>query len=110
MQNYPLTNLLKHAVSFIENISQSELEDQDWQEKYVTFADVRPMYDNKFGSIENFSFGHIVTEAFFMFKIRFTEAVHPKMRIIFKRRMFEIKRIINDGEASKTLKIIALEM
>jgi len=110
MRNYPLTNLLKHVVSFVENISASELEDQDWQEKYVTFADVRPMYDNKFGSIENFSFGHVVTEAFYMFKIRFTEVVHPKMRVIFKRRMFEIKRIINDGEASKTLKIIALEL
>ena len=110
MQNYPLTNLLKHSVSFIENISKSELEDQNWEERYVTFADVRPMYDNKFGSIETFSFGHVVTEAFYMFKIRFTEEVHTKMRIMFKRRMFEIKRIINDGEASKTLKIIALEM
>jgi len=110
MKNYPLTNLLKHSVTFIENVSNSELEDQNWEEKYVTFADVRPMYDNKFGSIENFSFGHIVTEAFYMFNIRFTEEVHAKMRIIFKRRMFEIKRIINDAETSKVLKIIALEL
>ena len=95
---------------FIENVSKSELEDQDWQERYVTFADVKPMYDDKFGSIERFSFGHIVTEAFCMFKIRFTDMVHAKMRIIFKRRMFEIKRIINHNEASKVLKIIALEM
>ena len=110
MKNYPLTNLLKHSIMFIENASKSELEDQDWQEKYITFADVTPMYDNKFGSIEKFSFGHIVTEAFYMFKIRFTELVHSKMRIIFKRRMFEIKRVINHNEASKVLKIIALEM
>ena len=110
MTSYPLTNLLKHSVMFIENASKSELEDQDWQKRYVTFADVRPMYDDKFGSIEKFSFGHIVTEAFCMFKIRFTEKIHTKMRIIFKRRMFEIKRIINHNESSKVLKIIALEM
>lgn len=110
MKNYSMTNALNHKVTFIENISKSELEDQNWEEKYITFADVRPMYDNKFGSIENFSFGHIVTEAFFIFKIRFTEAVHAKMRIMLGGRMFEIKRIINDKEASKVLKIIALEM
>ena len=110
MRNYPLTNLLKHSIMFIENVSISELEDQDWKEKYVTFADVKPMYDEKFGSIEKFSFGHIVTEAFYMFKIRFTDKVHAKMRIMFKGRMFEIKRIINHNEASKVMKIIALEM
>ena len=110
MKNYPITNLLKHSIIFIENISKTELEDQDWQEKYTTFADVRPMYDNKFGSVEKFSFGHIVTEAFCMFRIRFTDKIHSKMRIMFKRRMFEIKRIINDNEASRVLKIIALEL
>lgn len=110
MRNYPLTQLLKHTITFLENISASEFEDQDWEEKYIAFADVRPMYDNKFGSIETFSFGHIVTEAFFMFKIRFTEEVHTKMRIAFNRRMFEIKRIINDKEEGKVLKIIALEL
>lgn len=110
MKNHPITNLLKHSIIFIENVSKNELEDQDWQEKYTTFADVKPMYDNKFGSLEKFSFGHIITEAFYMFKIRFTEKINSKMRIIFKRRMFEIKRIINHNEASRVLKIIALEL
>lgn len=110
MKNYSFANLLKHAITFIENTSNSELEEQNWQERYSTFADIKPMYDDKFGSIEKFSFGHVVTEAFFMFKIRFTDAIHGKMRIIFKRRIFEIKRIINHNEASKVLKIIALEI
>lgn len=110
MKSHILTNLLNHAITFVENTSKSELEDQNWEDKYVTYADVRPMFDNKLGSLEKFSFGHIVTEAFFCFKIRFTEEVHSKMRIIFKRRMFEIKRIINEKEASRVLKIIALEM
>ncbi len=110
MQKYPLRSLLKHSITFLENVARSELEDQNWEARYTTFSDVRPMYDNKFGSIENFSFGHIVTEAFCMFKIRFSLEVNSRMRIAFGRRMFEIKRIINDKEESKVLKIIALEL
>jgi SPP1 family predicted phage head-tail adaptor len=105
-----LSALLSHRVIFLENKTANELEDQDWQEVYRSFAEIKPMYDNKFGSIEKFNFGHIVTEAFFMFKIRFTEKINPKMRISFSRRIFEIKRIINVLEKDKILQIIALEI
>ena len=110
MARNQLSALLSHKIVFLENKSRNELEEQNWQEIYSSFAEIKPMYDNKFGSIEKFNFGHIVTEAFFMFKIRFTDQVNPKMRICFSRRIFEIKRIINIAEKNKILQIIALEI
>ncbi|MEY3197364.1 MAG: hypothetical protein RLZZ59_735 [Pseudomonadota bacterium] len=110
MISYPLTKILSHKVIFLKNISNNDLEEQNWQEAYSTFADIRPMYDNRFQVIETQSFGHIVTEAFYIFRIRFSEIINTKMRIMFKRRLFEIKRIINEGERSLVLRIIALEL
>ena len=110
MTKNSLSALLVHRVVFLENKTKSELEEQNWVPILEAFAEVKPMYDNKFGSIENFNFGHIVTEAFFMFKIRFTDKVNPKMRISFGARIFEIKRIINVAEKDKILQIIALEI
>ncbi len=102
--------LFSHRIIFLENRTQNELEEGDWQEVCASFAEINPMYDNKFGSIEKFNFGHIVTEAFFMFKIRFIEGINPKMRIGFSKRLFEIKRIINVSEKNRILQIIALEI
>ncbi len=110
MSRFPLAAILAHSIIFLENINDNELEDQQWDERLTVFAEVKPLYDNKCGSLEKFSFGNIVTEAFFMFKIRFTEAVNTKMRIKFRNRLFEIKRIINVGEKSKIMQIIGLEL
>jgi SPP1 family predicted phage head-tail adaptor len=110
MYNKAISSILSHRIIFLENKTSSELEEQDWQEIYASFAEIKPMYDNKFGSIETFTFGHIVTEAFFMFKIRFTKIVNAKMHISFSGRIFEIKRIINVAEKNQILQIIALEI
>lgn len=105
-----ISNKLSHEISFLENRTISELEDEDWQEKLRCFAEIKPLYDNKFGSIENFSFGHIVTENFFMFKIRYLPDLCTKLRIGYQDRIFEIKRIINIAEKNEILQIIALEL
>ena len=105
-----LSTILTHRIIFIENINDNELTDAVWREKLTSFAQVKPLYDNKFGSIEKFTFGHLVTEAYFMIKIRFTELINSKMRIKFNGRIFEIKRIINVSEKSKIMQIIALEL
>jgi len=101
---------LSHEIIFLENITNSDLEDENWVEKSRAFAEIRPLYDNKFGSIENFTFGHIVTENFFMFKIRYFPDVSTKMRIQYQERNFEIKRIINLSEQNQFLQIISLEI
>ncbi|HJD62444.1 MAG TPA: head-tail adaptor protein [Rickettsia endosymbiont of Degeeriella rufa] len=48
------------------------------------------------------SFGHVITEGYFLFKIRFIKNITTKMRIIFKEREFEIKRVINVEEKGIT--------
>jgi len=51
-----------------------------------------------------------VTEGYFLFKIRALQDINLKMRIQFKERFFEIKRIIDSDESGRMLKIIALEI
>lgn len=105
-----LSSKLRHQISFLSDINDDELSDAKWVAMKTCNAEIKPMYDNKFGSIENFSFGLIVTEAFYMFKIRFSKSINTKMRIKFNERIFEIKRIINPGEENILLHIITLEI
>jgi head-tail adaptor len=110
MKNEPLFTKLKHRIIFLENTNPIDLGGEIWLEKLTTFAEIKPLYDNKVGSIESFNFGHIVTEGYFMFRIRALEGINTKMRISFKNRLFEIKRILDIDEEGKMLKIIALEV
>ncbi len=105
-----ITHLLHHSVVFLVNVNKNEMQDQDWQEIYTTFADVKPLYETGHIVQDKYAFGNVLSEAFCVFRIRFTEKVNVKMRILYKRRMFEIKKIINQDEESKILKIIALEL
>lgn len=110
MSDKSLFTKLKHRISIIENVNLQELGDEVWREKYSTFAEVKPLYDNKVSSVENFNFGHVVTEGYFMFRIRALLGITSKMRIKFHERIFEIKRIIDVDEMGRMLKIIALEV
>lgn len=106
----PISKTLKHQIIFIENIALTEIEQDNWQRKFETFAEIKPITDNSFESLEGLNFGHIITQGFFLFKIRFIAGITNKMRILFKNRQFEIKRIINIGEQDRVIQIIALEI
>lgn len=110
MSKLPLFRLLMHRITFVENSTSSELEKEEWKSKYETFASITPLFDNKVSSLEKFDFGHIVTEGYFLFKIRALLGVNNKMRILFNDRFFEIKRIIDVNEQGKIQKIVALEL
>ncbi len=110
MSKSPLFKALKHQITFLENITTNELQEEEWREKCQTFAEIKPLFDSKVGSIETFDFGHVVTEGFFMFKIRALQGISNKMRIKFKERLFEIKRIVDIAEQGRMLQIIALEI
>lgn len=100
----------QHQIKFLENIMGEGIEEDRWVEKFTVYAEIKPLCDNKFLALENISFGHIITEGYFLFNIRFIKDITTKMRILFKEREFEIKRIINVQEKSKFLNIIALEI
>lgn len=105
-----IASSLKHQIAFLENLATTEIEKERWQQATVTFAEIKPICDNKFEAIDGLSFGHIMTQGFFLFKIRFILGINNKMRILFKERQFEIKRIINIGEQNRFMQIIGLEL
>lgn len=72
---------LQHQVKILENFSTSEIEQEKWQEKLSVYAEIKPICDNRFTSIEHVNFGHIMTEGFYLFKIRFIKEITTKMRI-----------------------------
>ncbi|MFY9589575.1 phage head closure protein [Rickettsia endosymbiont of Halotydeus destructor] len=100
----------QHQIKFLENFAANVIDKDRWEEKLTVYAEIKPLCDNKFIALENISFRHVITEGFFLFKIRFVKNITTKMRILFKERQFEIKRIININEKSKFLNIIALEI
>ncbi len=105
-----LTLNLRHLITILENKTVNPVDLEDWQEKFLVFAEIIPVSENNFSTLEGLNFGHMITEAYFIFKIRFTEGINIKQKILFKNRNFDIKRIINDGELNRTMTVIALEV
>ncbi len=105
-----LARNLQHQIKILENFSVSEIEEEKWQEKFTSYAEIRPISDNRFTMLEGLNFGHVITEGYYAFKIRYIKGITTKMLISFKNRRFEIKRIINMSERSKFLNIIGLEI
>ncbi|HJD61873.1 MAG TPA: head-tail adaptor protein [Rickettsia endosymbiont of Columbicola hoogstraali] len=101
MQKTVIRNF-RHQIKFLENITLEPIEEDRWIEKLTVYAEIIPLCDNKFLALENISFGHVITEGYFLFKIRFIKNITTKMRIIFKEREFEIKRVINVEEKGIT--------
>lgn len=99
-----------HKISFLENAAKQAIDKADWKEKLNSFAEVKPVCDNKFISLEGISFGNVIAEEYFLFNIRFVPGIHSNMRIKFREKIFEIKRIINEQERNRVLSIIALEI
>lgn len=101
---------LRHRIQFLSNVKHGALDADNWQERLVTFASISHISEMQFNAIESFNFGHVMTESLVVFTIRFIDLVNNKMRIVFRDKTFEIKRIINPGEMCKFLNIIALEI
>src|SRR4051812_22068561 len=101
---------LIHKVTFLENVANFETEELVWKEKIHTFAEIKAICDNKFLEMEGVSFGHLITEAYFNFTVRYIKGITVDMRILFHGRNFDIKRIIDIDEKRRMFRIIALEL
>ncbi len=110
MRKQNIISRLVHKIAFLKNYSDNSTEDKIWEEVQTSFAEVKPICDNRFIFSEGLAFGNVVSEKYFLFKIRFTKDIDADMRISFKARNFEIKRIINQNERDKILNIIAIEI
>ncbi|RTK92291.1 MAG: head-tail adaptor protein [Rickettsiales bacterium] len=101
---------LIHKIHFLTNNEFSEIKTANWQNTIEVFAEVQPVCDNRFISLENMQFGTVITEEYFLFTVRFIKEINKDMRIDFYGKIYEIKRIINENQRNKILKIIALEI
>ncbi|GAB4164487.1 MAG: hypothetical protein Tsb006_4090 [Rickettsiaceae bacterium] len=110
MKNTSIIAKLSHKIVFLVNTAQSEIETPDWQPVIETFAEVKPACNNRFISLEGMQFGNVITEEYFLFKIRYMPEIHKDMRINFQGKIFEIKRIVEEGMRGHLLNIIALEI
>lgn len=104
-----IARTLKHEITFMKNVSDNDIEEQ-WKEVCKVFASIAPINENNFMTLEHLNFSHVITESLFLLRTRFIKNLHTKMRIIFKDRVFEIKRIVNLAEQDRILQIIALEI
>lgn len=99
-----------HPITIIFNYAKNDLDAEQWREFALCFAQIEPLYGQHFTMLENMGFGNLLSEECFLFKIRYIESIKKNMRIIFKDRQFEIKRIINEGEKNYLLNLITIEI
>jgi SPP1 family predicted phage head-tail adaptor len=109
MKKRTMVAKLVHKITFWGNV-KDPTHDQTWREITSSFAEIKPLCDNRFLSLEGMAFGNIITEKYFVFTLRFIKNIDPKMRIKFDNRIFEIKRIIDQDERGRVLTIITLEI
>lgn len=105
-----LVSRLSHNITFLENLAESMDEEQCWKERSSCFAEISPLTDCRYIAIEGMSFGNLITEEYYIFKIRYMEGINKSMRIVFRSKIYSIKRIINMKEQDRMLNIIAHEI
>lgn len=105
-----LLSQLVHHVTFLENVTASEAEDPVWNEKVSCFAEILPLSECGYMSIEGLNFGNFITEEYYLFKIRYISGLNKALRISFGTKLYSIKRIINVRQKDRLLNIIAHEI
>jgi SPP1 family predicted phage head-tail adaptor len=106
----PLISRLAHNITFLENITESEIGEAVWQDKYNCFAEIIPLSECQYMNIEGLNFGNLITEEYYLFKIRYIEGLTKKMRISSRGRLYTIKRLVNLSGRDRMLNIIAHEI
>lgn len=80
-------------------------EEQRWTNVKTVWAMIKTIRGREF-----FEAAAVQNENLVRFVIRYTNGLHPDMRIVFKGRKFKIESIINDDELNKTLTIMSKEL
>ena len=81
---------------------------EQWQEFAKVNAEVQALYEQR-GQGEVFIAMQLIDNSFYRFRIRFMPELKRNMRIIYDERIFQIKRIINQGEIGIISIIMAQE-
>lgn len=100
----------KHKINILQNKANSEIAPEKWNKISETYADISPLCDSRFISLESMEFGNVISEEYYVFHIRFMDNIQSTMRIEHDKKIFEIKRIINKGFNNRITSIIALRI
>lgn len=95
---------------YIEFLTESTSKTGSWDITCSTYAEIKSITETNTKDFDDISFGHLLSEEYFIITCRFIQNIHRKMRIKFGERYFAIKRIINLYELNHIVKIIALEI
>ena len=110
MKNSSIASQMVHKIIFLKNIANSEIDEPNWQQVTESFAQVKPVCDNRFILLEGMQFGNVITEEYFLFTTRFITDIDKTMRISFHDQFFEIKRIVDEDSKGRMLRIVALKI
>lgn len=106
-----LRSFLRHHILILEKSYDSILDDNNnWHSKYATYASITNIYDCNLRYIDHKNFFDLLEANYYIFEIRFVQALNNKMRIKFDNRIFSIKKIIRDYKYKNFMKMIALEV
>jgi head-tail adaptor len=103
--NKQFISRLRHYIKF-----STILPDGSFEDVSSAFAEISPITDTSVKEFDEISFGHLLTEEYFLITTRYLRNLNSSMRIRFNDRIFAIKRIINPYELNHILKIIAQEL
>lgn len=110
MKNSRIIAQMVHKIIFLKNVTNSEIDEPKWEQVIETYAQVKPVCDNRFILLEGMQFGNVITEEYFLFATRFIKEINKNMRISFHEQIFEIKRIIDEDSKGRMLVIVALKI
>jgi SPP1 family predicted phage head-tail adaptor len=81
----------------------------DWYDVRELSAAISAISEMKLMGLEVFRSMQLMTSDPYLFTIRYLDDVNISMRILYGKRVFSIKRIINPDEQNVSLKIITEE-
>jgi SPP1 family predicted phage head-tail adaptor len=107
--------LFRHRITFQqydENVANENGfpldESQRWQDVKTVWSMIKTDSDRKYREFYEAAAEH--SEKIIRFIVRYTKGITPKMRILYKGRIFDIIAVVNDDELNQTLTIIAKEV
>jgi hypothetical protein len=101
---------LRHPIEFLKNIKINPTDEDRWEICCRSFADISYLHPYNLSLVENTNFGHILTMSLLIATVRWTDNLQLDMRIKFDGKIFEIKKIIEDFDSRKFIKLIILEI
>lgn len=99
---------LRHQIEIIFNGSEDGLE--NWVVLNTAFAEITEITETNIKEFDDMSFGHILSEEYFIITTRYLKNINTRMRVKFGDRIFAIKKIVNPFQLNHLLKILAVEV